>query len=145
MIESDGFLWTPGFSLSERIPTLSPNKAHDIITHNQNIINAFSLIIESLISPLSQKHPKLCSRWATALDWYGEGCREQNDAIAITKIATSLDVLSQGGKYAGILEMLKNMFNIPEDEEILAQYAFQGLVFPGIANVMDSGKVSHFR
>ncbi|WP_081485840.1 patatin-like phospholipase family protein [Thiothrix nivea] len=26
-----------------------------------------------------------------------------------------------------------------------AQYAFQGLVFPGIANVMDSGKVSHFR
>ncbi|EIJ35438.1 S1 family peptidase [Thiothrix nivea] len=27
----------------------------------------------------------------------------------------------------------------------LAQYAFQGLVFPGIANVMDSGKVSHFR
>ncbi|WP_081485751.1 hypothetical protein [Thiothrix nivea] len=27
----------------------------------------------------------------------------------------------------------------------VAQYAFQGLVFPGIANVMDSGKVSHFR
>ena len=26
-----------------------------------------------------------------------------------------------------------------------AQYVFQGLVFPGIANVMDSGKVSHFR
>ncbi|EIJ33431.1 hypothetical protein [Thiothrix nivea] len=30
-------------------------------------------------------------------------------------------------------------------ESLLAQYAFQGLVFPGIANVMDSGKVSHFR
>ncbi|EIJ34451.1 hypothetical protein [Thiothrix nivea] len=51
-----------------------------------------------------------------------------------------LDALHSGSLQASELYRVRVNGKLPK-----AQYAFQGLVFPGIANVMDSGKVSHFR
>lgn len=62
----------------------------------------------------SHPHPQLASRWATALDWYAEGQRERGDAIALAKLGTSLDVLASGGKFAGILNLLTNLLDLPE-------------------------------
>jgi len=110
--EIDGKLSLPGFSLGPRIPIISAQKAYDELkkSEHENFINALSNILCSLSNTNNSKYPKLSSRWATALDWYAEGIREQNDAIAVTKIATSLDVLSNGGKYNGILNMLVDIF-----------------------------------
>ena len=121
IIETDGNLWLPSSSLSSRVPIISPKEANEVLRKNDNkkIVQAISKILLALQQPEKAQYPKLSSRWATALDWYAEGIREQSDAIALTKIATSLDVLSNGGKYAGILDMLKGIYNISEEGIIL--------------------------
>lgn len=118
IIETDGNLWLPSSSLSSRIHSISPKDANISLqtSDNKKIIQAISKILFALQNPKTAKYPKLSSRWATALDWYAEGIREQNDAIALTKIASSLDVLSNGGKYNGILDMLKIIYDISEKD-----------------------------
>jgi len=118
MVETNSRLWLPGRSLSQRIPMISALKAYKELNHdrNKNFIKSLSTILNSLINSESSKYPKLSSRWATALDWYAEGIREQNDAISVTKIATSLDVLSNGGKFKGILNMIVTIFDCKEED-----------------------------
>lgn len=109
IIETNGFLWLPGSSLSKRIPILSGKlleKASDDIAP---ILPAISSILEGLVSPNAHSHPKLAHRWATALDWFGEANRESSDLIAVAKLGTCLDVLACGGQNAGICEMIVNL------------------------------------
>ncbi|PLA73968.1 hypothetical protein CYQ88_08365 [Hydrogenovibrio sp. SC-1] len=58
---------------------------------------------------------KLSQRWATSLDWFAEGCRERDDALAITKMATALDILAHASKYQPIVDMLSNLLNIQKN------------------------------
>lgn len=54
-------------------------------------------------------HPQLAMRWAAALEWYAEGCRETSASVAVTKFAAALDVLTCGRKTSGITRMLANL------------------------------------
>jgi len=142
IIETEGNLWLPSSSLSPRIPIISPKKSHEELLKNdsQKFIQATSNILYALKNPQEAQYPKLSGRWATALDWYAEGIREQNDAIALTKIASSLDVLSNGGKYRGILEMLKHIFSIDEDTIILKDIQKETNLKDFVRDIYDYGR-----
>lgn len=79
------------------------------------ILPAFASILDGLVNPTDHKHPKLANRWATALDWFGEGNRESSDAIAVAKLGTCLDVLACGGKNDGISQMIIHLTGISGD------------------------------
>jgi len=104
LVETDGFLWLPGIDLSRRIPGITPQRIRQALKDMAEILQAFAAILEKLVNPSIHQHPNLANRWATALDWYGEGCRESSDAIAVAKLGTCLDVLCCGGKKPGILK-----------------------------------------
>ncbi len=129
LLKMDGDLMLPGMSLSPVIPVISPKKAFEFLNKDKNkiFIDAISKILVSLKDP-SQCHTKLANRWATALKWYAEGIREQDEAIALAKLATSLDVLSKGGKNIGILSMLKEMFKMNEEDIIVDKLTLKEFV-----------------
>ena len=118
IVETDGFLWLPGQSLSGRIPFLSGDMIDKAISDIRSVIPAIAFILEGIVAPYRHRFPKLSNRWATALDWFAEGCRESSDSIAVAKLGTSLDVLSAGGKYAGIATMVSNLLDIDGDQEV---------------------------
>jgi hypothetical protein len=89
------------------------------ISDIRSVIPAIAFILEGIVAPDKHRFPKLSNRWATALDWFGEGCRESSDSIAVAKMGTSLDVLSAGGKYAGIATMVSNLLDIEGDREVI--------------------------
>jgi len=119
LVETEGNLWLPGFSLSSRFSKINYAVAIDVIKQNSEIIKALEKILSSLIDTSNTNQPELCKRWTTALDWYAEGCREQNSAIAVAKIGTSLDVLSCGGKNVGILNMVSHLIKLNENDIIV--------------------------
>ncbi len=119
LVETGGFLWLPGQSLSDRIPHLSGSIIDQAISDMTYVLPALAFILEGIVTPEKHSSPKLANRWATALDWFGEGCRESSDAIAVAKLGTSLDVLSAGGKYAGIAEMVSNLIGINGTTEVI--------------------------
>jgi hypothetical protein len=139
LMETDGYLWMPGFSLSPRIPHISPATASDELQKIPVILSAIDFVLEALANPQSHKYPGLANRWAIALDWFGEGNREKSDAIALAKIATSLDVLACVGKVNGILEMLENLFGIDRKKQVISGKSpktFKKLV----ENIYDDGR-----
>ncbi|WP_324172024.1 hypothetical protein [Sulfurimonas sp.] len=142
IVETDGNLWLPSSSLSSRIPIISPKQSHEELLKkdNQKFLQGISEILYALENPQEAKYPKLSSRWATALDWYAEGIREQNDAIALTKIATSLDVLSNGGKYNGILNMLQTIYGISENDIILKDIKKETSLKEFVKEIYDYGR-----
>jgi len=119
LVETDGNLWLPGFSLTSRFSKINYADAIDVIRKNSEIVKALGKITSSLIDTSNSNQPELCKRWATALDWYAEGCREQNSAIAVAKIGTSLDVISCGGKNVGILNMVSHLIKLNENDIIV--------------------------
>jgi len=119
IVETGGFLWLPGQSLSDRIPHLSGDMIDKAISDIGVAIPALAFILEGIVTPDKHRFPKLSNRWATALDWFGEGCRESSDSIAVAKLGTSLDVLSAGGKSGGIASMVSNLLNIDVSKEVI--------------------------
>lgn len=111
LIESKGNLWMPGMGLNKQLPMLNGDKAKELLTSKKMtpIIAALANILEGLVTPASHPHPNLAMRWAMALDWLAESEREMSEAIALTKIGTALDVLTEGGKFGGILNMLTHV------------------------------------
>ncbi|WP_315383282.1 hypothetical protein [Microvirgula aerodenitrificans] len=109
LVETKGFLWLPGASLTGRVPSLPSERVKQALSDMNEILPAFAAILEGLVDPANHLHPKLANRWATALDWFGEGNRESSDAIAVAKLGTCLDVLSCGGRYVGILAMVAHL------------------------------------
>lgn len=120
IVETNGYLWLPGSDLGRRIPVMSPKRASEALTKISDLLPAFSSILDGLVTPQLHKHPKLASRWATALDWYAEGNREMSDAIALTKLGTCLDVLSSGGKNEGIRQMVVNLTGLTEAKTVVS-------------------------
>lgn len=119
LVETNGFLWLPGLALGSRVSMISQARVAQGLVDIATLLPAFSSILESLVKPSTHKHPKLASRWATALDWFGEGTRESSDAIAVAKLGTCLDVLSAGGKYAGIRDMVVAMTGTAADTQVV--------------------------
>lgn len=119
IIEQDGYLMTPGFALSKQVPGLSGKKVKEVLDeeHLLPMRDALAHILDGLVSPDSHPHPLLAMRWATALDWLAEGTREVSEAIALAKIGTSLDVLTEGGKFGKILDMLTHLTGWKEERE----------------------------
>ncbi|MFW6853347.1 hypothetical protein ACODYM_18825 [Burkholderia gladioli] len=120
LVETKGFLWLPGSSIGKRFPSIPPNRVKQALVDLAQILPAFGAILEGLLDPSSHKHPKLANRWATALDWFGEGCREASDAIALAKLGTCLDVLACGGKYNGIKDMVVHLTGTNESTQVVS-------------------------
>lgn len=120
VIEVDGNVYIENSTLTKQCHPIFPNKKIKEATIKQfkklsavfeNIINGFMLIQDC-------KHPNLARVWVHALRWYSEGMKENDNAIAITKLASCLDTLSSGGKNKGIQELLCNMYNLQKDDVI---------------------------
>lgn len=127
MVETGGYLNLPGWSLGPHIPI---SDISDICTHvqkNSQYTLAVGSFLGSEIDPNLGKCPNLSKRWLTALNWMAEGCREVNDAVAVAKLVTSLDILSCGGKAGGILEMLTNLLEISEGHKVITSPASKTL------------------
>ncbi|WP_148050970.1 hypothetical protein [Pseudomonas fluorescens] len=108
----------PGLALAKTIPSMPPKMAQKAVATLAPYTDVVGKILTAISNPSSSPHPELSNRWATALDWYAEGCRETSDAIAVAKMGTSLDVLCNGGKAGGILDMTSNLLGIPQDKII---------------------------
>ncbi|MBX9872457.1 MAG: hypothetical protein K2X75_10705 [Burkholderiaceae bacterium] len=119
LVETRGFLWLPGTSLSARIPSLSPERVKQALSDMNAILPAFAAILAGLVDPANHRHPKLATRWATALDWFGEGNRELSDAIALAKLGTCLDVLCCGGKNVGIRNMVVHLTGTDSETQVI--------------------------
>ena len=111
----DGFLTSPGFSLSKRIPIRNGTEFIDDLEKYKNIIDGFSFILYGLSEPDTHPYPQLANRWATALEWYAEAQRETNESIALAKLGTCLDILSCGGKKVGITNLICHLLNVDEN------------------------------
>jgi hypothetical protein len=109
ILETGGRIWMPGTSLGPRIRHLSYPRVSEYLKQHAAIVKAFERILEALVDPGTANHPNLAKRWATALDWMAEGSRDKNDAVALAKIASSLDVLACGGRAGGILKMVEHL------------------------------------
>ena len=119
LIETKGFLWLPGTSLGGRIHSLSPERVKQAFVDMNEILPAFAAILEGLVDPANHTYPKLANRWATALDWFGEGNRESSDAIALAKLGTCLDVLCCGGKNVGIRDMVVHLTGTDSETQVI--------------------------
>lgn len=119
LVESDGFLWLPGMSLGKRVPSFPLQRVEQGLVDMTLILPAFAAVLEGLVNPSTHAHPKLANRWATALDWFGEGVRETSDAIALAKLGTCLDVLSCGGKFAGIRDMVSHLTGVSKITQVV--------------------------
>ena len=119
LVETRGFLWLPGSTLGGRVPSLSLRQVQQALTDRNEILPAFAAILDGLVDPEKHPHPKLASRWATALDWFGEGNRESSDAIALAKLGTCLDVLCCGRRFGGILTMVVHLTGIDGEAQVI--------------------------
>lgn len=120
LMESNGVLWLPGMSLGKRIPHLPYAKVKEALAGSANVLRAFEPVLAALVDPASHPHPKLAQRWATALDWFGEGQREMSDAVSLAKLGTALDVLSCVGKFGGIRDMVVHLVGVDPDKEVIS-------------------------
>ena len=119
LVETKGFLWLPGSSLGKRITSQPPERVRQALDDMTSIIPAFAAILDGLLDPSSHPHPKLANRWATALDWFGEGKRESSDAIALANLGTCRDVLCCGGKNDGIREMVIHLTGTSSETQVV--------------------------
>ena len=91
------------------------------------------------MTPSNATHPLLSKRWAMSLNWYAEGARESNSAIALAKFGSSLDVLASCGKANGITGMLENLFGCGRDA-VLVNGEKPRTLSALVAEVYDSGR-----
>jgi hypothetical protein len=104
-----GKLWIPGTRLNMRGYAGDQKHLADAIAENTTHIESCGKAISALLFPDDHAAPNLATRWVTALNWYGDGCREPDDAVALAKLGTALDVLACGGRKRRIVEMMQNL------------------------------------
>ena len=109
LICTNGKLWLPGHSINLRGWFGTQSDVLDIPANQKDLIDAYGKIVDTLLRSDSHVAPDLANRWASALTWFSDGCRERNDAIALAKIASSLDVLAAGGRSRDIIKMLARL------------------------------------
>lgn len=113
---TNGYLNLPSSGLSKVfLPPLDEKQYEGIDQKILQMQFPYSFVIRGLIDPTYVNCPNLVSRWFFALNWYAEGMRESNDAIAVAKLASCLDTLSSNGRYVGIKKLLCNIYNCEDD------------------------------
>ncbi|MFV0681003.1 hypothetical protein [Ottowia sp.] len=108
-------LGLPGFARTRRAIDLGSKRTRTRLANAAPLLDQGSAMLTSLLTPTSHQHPELANRWLTALQWLAEGCREQDDAIAVAKLGSALDILAAGGKAKGITTMLENFQHVSKD------------------------------
>jgi hypothetical protein len=139
LFETNGYLWLPGTTVAPVIRHLDYQSVSDHLSKNGAPLAALARILTALVDPSASPHPNLARRWSTALDWMAEGNRESNSAVALAKIATSLDVLSCGGKFSGILEMLVHLTNV-SPSTVVVKGPPPSTLKTIVKNIYDSGR-----
>lgn len=93
---------------------------------NQNILDQTATLRESAGEALqafvkhnaSGRTPTLKKRWVEAMYWFGEARRESADFVSLVKTGISLDILTQGKKAGGILDLCCRLFNLEKSDSI---------------------------
>lgn len=118
LVSFSGKLQLPGMTINDKVRTYDGDLIEKAITDNCNFISATGSILYTIINKNENGKKNLSLRWTTALNWYAEAQREQDDAISLAKIGISLDVLSGGGTTRGILSMVKNLLDLDEQHVV---------------------------
>ncbi|MDR7298253.1 hypothetical protein J2X16_003616 [Pelomonas aquatica] len=121
MVVFKGEQWVGGQWSDRAIPS-PPAGLSERVFQNGKLHTSLCDVVGSLLDGRSHTHPKLAMRWAAALDWYAEGCRETSTSVAVTKLAAALDVLTCGRTEYGITQMLANLLGRAATESV-----FQGV------------------
>ena len=117
--EKNGYLDLPSSGLSKVfLPGMDAEQYKHVDRLISGMMHSYTFIINGLVHPSTVPCPNLVSKWVFALNWYAEGMRESNDAIAVAKLASCLDTLSSSGKLHGIKQVLRNVYECG-DEHIL--------------------------
>lgn len=66
--------------------------------------------------PPTTRLPNLYLRWVEAMHWFGEARRETVPRIALFKIGITLDVLAQGKRAKGILDLCCDLFDMRSND-----------------------------
>ena len=62
--------------------------------------------------------PTLKKRWVEAMYWFGEARRESADFVSLVKAGIALDILTQGKKAGGILELCCGLFDLEKSDVV---------------------------
>lgn len=119
IVETDGYLHWPGSGLTKRVRPIDPARVLNFINGSAKYTESVAAALFGVMQDECAKNHQLCSRWATALDWHAEASREINDAIAVTKYGTCLDILAGGRLKQGIRELLVNLFGMELDDYLI--------------------------
>lgn len=112
---SNGFLNLPSSGISNvYLPPIDEENYYHLENLIDEMLTSYTFILNGLVDPECIKFPKLISKWVFALNWFAEGMRESNDAIAVAKLASCLDTLSSSGKNVGIKQIICNAYNCEE-------------------------------
>lgn len=113
----EGEDWVGG-SWSERAIPVARAGSRERVFGNGKLYAALCDVVSCLLDSRCHPHPQLAMRWAAALEWFAEGCREASTSIAVTKLATSLDVLTCGSNGYGITKMLSNILDCQDSDQV---------------------------
>lgn len=139
LVETGGTLWAPGSYRSRELRDLRDEVLESVCKDSADYFTHLGRILSAVVTPSNATHPMLSQRWATSLNWYAEGARESNSAIALAKFGSSLDVLASGGKANGITGMLENLFGCGRDA-VLVNGEKPRTLSALVAEVYDSGR-----
>lgn len=112
IVSHDGFLYVSEYGLTKTFPIFAPDKYFHFISGNENFKESIEFVLNDLILDRNGQLKKISHRWVSALNWFAQGCREVDDSIAITKLATSLDVLANSGKSSGTLNVISHVLGL---------------------------------
>lgn len=116
IVSHEGFLFLAEYGLTKSFSILPQNKYFDFINSNEDFITSLDCVLSNLILDRSGQLSKISHRWVTALNWFAQGCRETDDSIAITKLATSLDILANSGNSSGTLNVISHVLKMDKDD-----------------------------
>lgn len=97
------------WSWSDRATPVAQAGLRERVFETGNLFASLCGVVACLHDRCSHPHPQLAMRWAAALEWYAEGCRETSTSVAVTKLAAALDVLTCGRMANGITRMLGHL------------------------------------
>lgn len=117
MVVFKGEHWV-GARWSDRAIPVPPAGLKEQVFETGKLYTALCDVVGCLVDSRSHTHPQLAMRWAAALEWYAEGCRETSTSLAVTKLAAALDVLTCGETAPGITKMLANLLGRPATDEV---------------------------
>jgi len=107
-----------GGSWTERAIPVRQGGIRSNVFGDERMYESLCEVVGCLVDSRSHRHPQLAMRWAAALEWYAEGCREASATLAVTKLASSLDVLTCGRTANGITQMMTNLLGITPNDPV---------------------------